>query len=111
MIQFILHLVGDYLLQNDWMAQNKKKPGINGFLSCFVHCLLYSIPFLFFYNLVAVLIIFLFHFIIDRYYFVKWYMDFVGQKDFSKPPFSPWSILAVDNTFHLLINYIIISSL
>jgi len=37
------HLIGDYLIQNDWMALNKKK---NSWI-CLVHVLTYMIPFLF----------------------------------------------------------------
>ena len=36
------HLVGDYLLQNDWMAENKAKHKGLGWLTCAVHCLLYT---------------------------------------------------------------------
>ena len=37
------HLIGDYLLQNDWMAMNKKKSGENGWTACWVHCSLYTL--------------------------------------------------------------------
>ncbi len=32
------HLVGDYLVQNDWMALNKKK----SMLPCLVHCAIWA---------------------------------------------------------------------
>ena len=38
------HLVGDYLLQNDWMALNKKK----SFWHCFWHCFAYTGSIIFF---------------------------------------------------------------
>lgn len=109
MTQLILHLAGDYLLQNDWMAQNKKKKGKAGLLACTVHCILYSLPFLLIGTPIQVLIIFIAHFLIDRWFFVKWYMNLVGQKDFSKPPTAPWSLFFVDNTFHLICNYLALS--
>lgn len=108
MIQLILHLLGDYLLQNDWMAQNKKKNGRIGFLACVVHCIIYSLPFLLIATPLQVSFIFLAHFLIDRWYFVKWYMNIYGQKQFAKPPTAPWSIILVDNTFHLISNYLIL---
>jgi hypothetical protein len=43
--QLILHAVGDYLIQNDWMAQNKKKLTWLGELACQIHCITYSLPF------------------------------------------------------------------
>jgi hypothetical protein len=106
MIQLVLHLVGDYLLQNDWMALNKKKPGLKGFVACLVHCLIYSLPFLLISTPRQWVIIFVSHFIIDRWGFVKWFMNAIGQKKFAEPPMAPWSIIAVDNTFHLLFNFI-----
>ncbi len=111
MIQLILHLVGDYLLQNDWMAQNKKVLTWKGELACQAHCITYSLPFLFIGSPWAVLAIYLTHYAIDRSKFVMWYMKNTGQSNFAKPPFAPWSIFAVDNTMHLLCNYIALACL
>jgi hypothetical protein len=36
------HLIGDFVLQNDWMARNKSKPGLHGWWACFIHCWLYA---------------------------------------------------------------------
>jgi hypothetical protein len=33
------HLIGDYFLQNDWMALNKKEKGFR----CFIHCFVYTL--------------------------------------------------------------------
>ena len=59
MLQLILHVFGDYFLQTDWQALNKKKPGIIGFWACLKHCTFYSIPFLFVGSWKAVLVIFI----------------------------------------------------
>jgi len=37
------HLVGDYLLQNNWMALGKSKYNGMGWLTCTVHCVLYTL--------------------------------------------------------------------
>ncbi len=111
MIQLILHLAGDYLLQNDWQAQNKKKSTSEGLLACTVHCTLYSLPFFFIGTYSQVMAVFITHFLIDRWFFVKWYMNLVGQRDFAKPPLAPWSIFFVDNTFHLICNFLILKFL
>jgi hypothetical protein len=37
------HFVGDYLLQNQWMATEKSQPGKRGHIACTVHVLLYTL--------------------------------------------------------------------
>lgn len=106
MEQLLLHLIGDYLLQNDWMASQKKQKSINGLIACLCHCIVYSIPFLLIGSFYAFSIIFISHFLIDRYYFIKYFMKKMKQEEFAKPPFAPWSIIIIDNTFHLLCNYL-----
>lgn len=105
MEQIILHAIGDYLIQNDWMARNKKKLTWTGELACQVHCISYSLPFFLIGGWLSVLIIYLTHYAIDRSQFVNWFMRVTGKSDFAKPPLGPWSIFAVDNTFHLICNY------
>lgn len=99
------HLLGDYLLQNDWMANGKKKSS----LICSVHCLLWTAA-------VVVLagwwswwiapVLFITHFAQDRTTFVRWWMGKVGQDGFATH-LAPWSIIAVDNTMHILVLAII----
>lgn len=66
MLQLILHGIGDYFIQTDTWALNKKKKGLFGFWCCFIHCFTYSLPFLFIGSWLATLVIFVTHFIIDR---------------------------------------------
>ena len=106
---FILHFVGDYLLQNDWMANEKTK----AFLPAFVHALIYSLPFLFLTPSVYWLVLFISHFLIDRYrlavYWIKlvnwnWSSTNFGYSE-EKPPFmSIWLMIIIDNTFHIIFN-------
>jgi hypothetical protein len=64
MEQLILHLLGDYVTQSDWMANNKTKR----FLPAFLHAIVYSFPFLLLRpSWVAFAVILVSHFIIDRY--------------------------------------------
>ena len=68
MEQLILHLVGDYLTQSDWMAQNKTKRHF----PALAHAVVYSLPFLLLTGLsdrgLAVWAVILWsHFFIDRY--------------------------------------------
>jgi len=93
------HLIGDYILQNDWMAQNKKKSS----WACLTHVLFYSLPFIFFgIPLWIVGLIALQHFLQDRTNFVIWFMNAKGSALFSEPPMAPWSIIVTDNILHLL---------
>lgn len=41
--QLLAHIVGDYLLQSDWMAREKTRRSV----AAAVHALVYSVPFLF----------------------------------------------------------------
>lgn len=94
----VAHLVGDFLLQDDWMAQNKKRSSF----ACTVHVVVYMLPFLLlglsWWQLTLIAIQ---HWAQDRSGFVMWYMKVAGKSDFAEPPFAPWSIFVVDATFHL----------
>lgn len=94
------HLIGDYILQNDWMAANKKK---DKGLACLVHVATYMIPF-FFCGLTSVQLFMIAwqHFMIDRTYFVIWSCSITGRRNFMKPPMAPWSIILMDNIYHIL---------
>ncbi len=64
MIQLILHLIGDYVTQSDWMAQNKVKRS----WPALCHVVVYSLPFLFLtQSPVALTMICGTHFLIDRF--------------------------------------------
>ena len=131
MLQLILHVFGDYFLQTDWQALNKKKPGFIGFWTCLKHCALYSTPFLLLGSWKAVLVIFITHFIIDRTNIVAYLLaiknnvrkqqtakmmpvSFPCTYDISNfglgldRPFaiSIWIYIIVDNLFHIVCNYL-----
>lgn len=138
------HLVGDYILQNDWMASNKTNPHPGnephpsriwvsctnsvgddpdlteqrewwarrdhwhtGHLACTVHCLLYTAAvWLFTFWWMpwwGLLVCFVCHWPIDRFRLAKiWMVHVSRQKVFATGPLAPWSIIIVDNIFHLL---------
>ena len=114
---FLLHLLGDYIIQNDWMATNKKKPTWIGFYACLIHCVSYSLPFLLILDWTAVFFVFLTHFIIDRWHLVDWFIALKnGNKTIENFGFSPdrpvlvtlWLYIITDNIFHLFCNSFII---
>lgn len=112
--QILAHLVGDYILQSDWMANEKTKRDI----AAAAHALTYAVPFLFLtLDPQALAFIVGTHFIIDRWRlarFVVWaknipwqpWADCAGtgyHKD--RPPFlAVWLLIIADNTLHLICN-------
>lgn len=99
----IAHLIGDYLLQNDWMALNKKQKSLH----CAVHVSIYTLCIWAFtsWPIWALLIVWITHFIQDRTQIINKYMEFIGQKRFAKEPLWPWSVIIVDNVWHLVVLY------
>lgn len=105
MAELLCHLIGDYCLQNQWMADNKTRRS----WPCLVHCLLYTLPFLLLTRSPAALaVIFVTHFLIDRFrlagYWVRLYR--IGQGDHVPPFLAVWLLIIVDNTMHLLTNHL-----
>lgn len=118
MIQLFLHLLGDYFIQNDWMAVNKGKYSPIGWLSCLVHCILYSIPFGIYYNSFLVFFwVFISHFLIDKFGLAvyatmlinwRWNKSNFGMHE-DRPVFlTLWLHIIRDNSIHLFCNYVII---
>ena len=109
MIEAIVgHLVGDYLLQNDWMALNKKKSTFH----CVVHCLIWTACVcLFSWGTIGVIggvVLFVTHFVQDRTNVIGVYMDAIGQEQFRTGICSPWSIIVVDNVWHVVTIFAVI---
>ena len=112
----LAHVVGDYLLQTDWMALNKKEKGWFGWKAAFVHCWIWTacifvaiLP-----EFIAVIqpycvesaaaitgsaalialitpigvgigilaLIFVSHWVLDRYNFVEWWLHLIGSKSY-----------------------------
>lgn len=79
MLQLICHLIGDYILQSDWMAQNKTSKNT----AALAHCLTYGLPFLFLtFSPLALLVIVGSHFLIDRFRLARY---LVYAKNFIAP--------------------------
>lgn len=106
-LAIIGHLVGDYLLQNDWMALNKKKQS----LPCAVHCTLWTLAvcaFAGWWTLPASAVLWVTHFAQDRTQIVHfWMTKIVPQSEFTKPPYAPWSLIVVDNVWHIVALWVV----
>jgi hypothetical protein len=96
--------------QRAWWAKRRKWRV--GHLACTVHCLLYTLSVWFFtwtwmpwWGLLAC---FTAHWSIDRFRLARLSMTrILGQKAFATGPLSPWSVIIVDNTYHLLTLWVI----
>jgi len=101
------HLAGDYLLQNDFLAIGKK----NSSLICALHCAIWTAA-------VAALggmplwtwpVLFVTHFVQDRWLLIPAWMKAIGQAGFRDGPCSPWAAIVVDNVWHILAIYAMIA--
>jgi hypothetical protein len=95
------HMVGDYLLQNDWLATGKKRSTP----ICALHCLIWTacvICFAQWWSATAAIFLFSTHFAQDRTQVIGWYMRLMRQRAFATAPLAPWSIIVVDNAWHLV---------
>jgi hypothetical protein len=103
------HLVGDYVIQNTYMATRKTKES----LPCLVHCICYTFAIFAlcwaWFPWWGYLVVFGLHFPIDRWRLATWWMEHgpIDQKLFASQgaPFWPWSVIMVDNIWHLLTLY------
>ncbi len=106
----LAHLVGDYIVQWDWLAANKTVPGFRGLLACTVHCWLYTVAVWAFswwwMPWWGPALCFAAHWPIDRFRLARvWMIRVSGQAAFATGPLAPWSVIVIDNVFHLLTLY------
>jgi hypothetical protein len=78
--QLLIHAIGDYLLQSDWMANEKTKR----WAPCAIHAIIYGLPFLFLTtSWKALAVIIGTHYLIDRYRlarYVVWVKNFLAPR-------------------------------
>ena len=112
--QILAHLVGDYILQSHWMAQNKAKQSV----AAAIHAATYTAPFLFLTQSPAALAIICgSHFLVDRLRlarFIVWVKNgyafsgrpvtATGYQDDVPTWLSVWLLIIADNTLHLICN-------
>lgn len=119
-VQLLCHLLGDYVLQSSWMANNK----IRRWLPAITHACIYFLPFLFIIHssLAAALVIIGTHAVIDRFRLARFvayanhflapprewktWVDCSGTGYYKDTPqfLAVWLMIIVDNTMHLAIN-------
>lgn len=117
--QLVLHGIGDYMLQSDWMAQEK----IKRWIPTFAHVLVYTALFLFLtHNWIALVIIGGTHAMIDHWRLAKyvcyaknwlaprrwwrpWSQCKVNGYHESAPQWlATWLMIFTDNLMHVIIN-------
>lgn len=116
----LAHLVGDYILQSHWEAQEKT----NRWWPAVLHAVTYGLPFLFVTQSPwALLVIVGTHAVLDRYRLARhviWLKNHLAPRHTWRPwsecsatgfpPETPpwlavWLLIIVDNAIHLLINF------
>lgn len=124
MEQLLLHLIGDYITQTNWMATEKTRKGI----AALSHATVYAIPFLLLSpSIGAIFVIWGTHFFIDRYRLARYVVfaknwitqpslkwddcNATGYHKDMPPWLAFWLLIIADNTMHLCINYIALSML
>jgi hypothetical protein len=114
------HLVGDYLLQNDWMAKNKADNNLEGWCAAFIHCILYTLAvclFMWNFQLIWIAVVFLSHFPIDKFAFGKWYLKHIKGMEMDDyraylsygelhAGFTAVIYTVTDNTMHLVLMFL-----
>lgn len=106
----LAHLVGDYILQPNQIAQAK----LTKWWAAIVHGLLYTLPFLFISQDWRVLtVICVTHIVIDRLRLAKyigrlknWNFKGDGYPEATPDYLRVWLMIITDNTMHLVINYL-----
>lgn len=118
MEQLLLHLIGDYITQTDWMAKEKTKQSF----AALTHATVYALPFaLIAPSGVALWAIWFTHYLIDRLRLARyvvfaknWITDrtlrwadcsATGYHKETPPWLAFWLLIIADNTLHLCINY------
>jgi hypothetical protein len=117
----IAHAIGDYLLQSDWMAQEKTKKAV----ACLAHAVTYTLPFLFLTtSWKALTFILVTHFVIDHWRlarYIVWAKNFLAPASAFPPPWSAckntggyppdrppfmwvWLMILGDNIIHVILN-------
>lgn len=126
--QLVVHAVGDYLLQSDWMAQKKTSSHVPALCHAAVYTLLFGVVFN--PSWVALAVIGVTHFFIDRYRlarYVVWAKNWIAPKsgwpkswkecsgtgyDPDRPAWlSVWLLIIADNLLHVIINGVALSCL
>ena len=109
--QVLAHAVGDYIIQSNWMAQNKAKDS----MAAAIHAVTYTIPFaLITQAWLPLVVICVSHFFIDRFRLARY---LVWLKNGAKGPVTPtgypedvppfmsvWLLIIADNIIHVVCN-------
>lgn len=105
----LAHFIGDFLLQNDWMAVGKKRSS----WICTIHVLLYMLPFLLTdLRWGALVLIAVQHWLQDRTQFVGWWCKKMGSfQGELKQDVLPWGHFVVDQVFHFVWMWCVVSYL
>jgi hypothetical protein len=109
--QLVAHAVGDYIIQSQWMADNKRKDSV----AASIHAITYTLPFLLITQSPGALAAICgTHFLVDRFglaRFVVWLKNGpwlpvtpTGYQDRVPPHIRDWLFIIADNIIHVICN-------
>jgi len=116
------HLTADYLLQSKQTALSKSKKGLRGAVCCAIHCTVYATSvclFLFRFNLLFFVLVFLSHYPIDRWSLAEKWLKLVKGRSLkeafgSQDKYREFDVVfscivysVADNTMHLVLLWMI----
>ena len=127
MQELLAHLIGDYVVQSDWMATQKTARSI----AAFAHATAYTSVFLLLFGTrwEALVVIGGTHFVIDRFRLARYVIraknlllappgaaprnvnPATGYPAETPPWMAVWLLIIVDNTMHLTINHVALALL
>ncbi len=101
---FLGHFVGDFLLQNRWMALHKP----NNYKALITHAAVYTLAIYLFslpfgrLSLFSVLFVFISHIVLDKQLFINWWTEHITKSS------DRWLKVVIDQTFHFLVIGVVI---
>lgn len=100
LLAFLGLFVGDYLLQTHDMALLKKSDS----MMCSIHCAWVGLAVWFFteWGWLPCIAVAALHFIQDRWNLIPAFLKSQGREKFMEPPLGPWSVIVVDNVWHMV---------
>lgn len=106
MEQLLCHLWGDYMTQTSWMALNK----YNRWWPAIAHGCIYTLWFaLLTHDPLELAIIGVTHTLIDHYRVAGLWARLINNEwEMAQPVIPPWCMVAIDQTMHLTINYLVL---
>ncbi|MEK7643197.1 MAG: DUF3307 domain-containing protein [Patescibacteria group bacterium] len=104
---FLAHMIGDWMLQTEYMATYKARGSFFN-RALISHCVLYCVPFTLLTCVTSLkptwlALLFASHMLIDRRWPVEWWIHVVMRTSTDTLRTLPWLIIVVDQVMHIIV--------